>query len=270
MHVNRSTPHKLFLVLVTIALGLALIGVTPVAPFPELISLPDGFQPEGIASGEGTTFFVGSIPTGAVYRGDLATGTGQLLVPAQAGRNAIGMKYDPRTGLLFVAGGPSGQAFIYDGETGANMAEIPLAVAPVFINDVVITREAAYFTNSQQPVIYRVPLTEDGALPIPPVSEAIPLTGDYVFTPNAFNANGIDATPNGKSLILVNSAEGALYHVDPLTGHATRIDLGGGSVSNGDGILLLGKDLYVVQNRLNQIPWWNSPQTCSPARSWIR
>jgi sugar lactone lactonase YvrE len=41
--------------------------------------------------------------------------------------------------------------------------------------------------------------------------------------------------------------------VDPTTGTATRIDLGTGSVPNGDGILLQGKTLYVVQNVLNQI-----------------
>jgi hypothetical protein len=41
--------------------------------------------------------------------------------------------------------------------------------------------------------------------------------------------------------------------VDPDTGVATRIDLGTDAVPNGDGILLQGKTLYVVQNVLNQI-----------------
>ena len=41
--------------------------------------------------------------------------------------------------------------------------------------------------------------------------------------------------------------------MDPETGDATLIDLGGETVPNGDGILLDGKTLYVVQNRLNQI-----------------
>jgi hypothetical protein len=34
---------------------------------------------------------------------------------------------------------------------------------------------------------------------------------------------------------------------------ASTIDLGGASVSAGDGILLQGQTLYVVRNRLNQI-----------------
>lgn len=222
-------------------------------PFPEVIPLPDGFRPEGIAVGEGTTFYVGSIPTGAVYRGDLASGQGQVLVPPQVGRNSIGMKYDARSGLLFVAGGPTGKAFVYDGKSGANVAEIQLSTLPSFINDAVITRQAVYFTNSFQPTLYRVSLTEDGQLPNPLESEAIPLGGDYQFLPGAFNANGIDALPNGKALFIVNSAEGALYKVDPITGAAMRIDLGAGRVQNGDGILLQGKTLYVVQNALNRI-----------------
>src|SRR5829696_655443 len=253
MFVTQTARRPILLALLLVFLSAAMIGAAPAQAFPDLIPLPDGFQPEGIAIGTGTTFYVGSIPTGAVYRGDLRTGEGEVLVPAQAGRAAIGLKYDERTGLLFVAGGPTGYAYVYNGETGANVAEIQLTTGPSFINDVVVTRDAAYFTNSFQPVIYRVPLANNGELPANPTSEEIPLSGDYQFTAGAFNANGIAATPNGKTLIIVNSTEGALYNVDPTTGIATRIDLGGGSVPNGDGILLQGKTLYVVQNQLNQI-----------------
>ena len=253
MFFARTFTRRSFFAFVIMMLSVAMIAAAPLKAFPDVIPLPDGFQPEGIAVGQGSTFYVGSIPTGAIYRGDLRTGEGEILVPAQTGRAAIGLKYDERTGLLFVAGGPTGFAYIYDGETGANVAEIQLTTADSFINDVVITRDAAYFTNSRQPILYRVPLEENGELPASPTVEEIPLSGDYVFVPNAFNANGIAATPNGKTLIIVNSADGALYNVDPTTGVATRIDLGGASVPNGDGILLQGKTLYVVQNRLNQI-----------------
>ena len=41
------------------------------------IALPNAFpQPEGIAVGTGSTFYVGSILTGAIYAGDLRTGRG--------------------------------------------------------------------------------------------------------------------------------------------------------------------------------------------------
>lgn len=252
MFLTRIASRRSFLVLLLIAFSSSMIAAAPAKAFPDVIPLPNGFQPEGIATGKGHTFYVGSIPTGAVFRGDLRTGEGEVLVPAQEDRAAIGLKYDERTGLLFVAGGTTGFAFIYDGETGTDQGAIQLTTdVPRFINDVVITRDAAYFTNSMQPELYRVPLANNGEPLL--TSETIPLSGDYVFTPGEFNANGIAATPNGDTLIIVNSVDGLLYNVDPDTGEATLIDLGGETVPNGDGILLQGKTLYVVQNQLNQI-----------------
>ena len=64
---------------ITLLAALAVL-VVPTAlaksSFPATISLPNGFQPEGIAVGTGSTFYVGSIPTGAVYTGDLRTVAG--------------------------------------------------------------------------------------------------------------------------------------------------------------------------------------------------
>lgn len=253
MFVTQIVRRRALLALLLVALSLTMIAGTSAAPFPEVIPLPDGFQPEGIAIGTGTTFYVGSIPTGAVYSGDLRTGEGEILVPAQEGRSAIGLKFDDRTGLLFVAGGATGYAYVYDAETGENVAAIQLETMESFINDVVITKDAVYFTNSLQPILYKVPLKNNGRLPETPTVVEIPLGGDYQFTAGAFNANGIAATPNGKWLIIVNTSEGALYRVDPETGVARRINLRKGAVPNGDGILLQGQNLYVVQNFLNQI-----------------
>jgi len=248
----KSKP--IFALLVLSILSFMTMGSTLFQPFPEVIPLPDGFRPEGIAVGNGTTFFVGSIPTGAIYRGDLRTGQGEILVPAQSGRAAIGLEYDSRTGLLFVSGGPTGSAFIYNAETGETEATIELTSSTdTFINDVVITNDAAYFTDSARAVLYRVPLQNNGQLPDPIEVLELPLSGDFQFVPGQFNTNGIDATPNGKTLIIVNSTLGTLYTVDPETGEATLIDLGGDTVLRGDGILLHGKTLYVVQNIFNQI-----------------
>lgn len=253
MFVAQNASRRSLLVVLSITLSFMMLAAAPLQAFPDVIPLPDGFQPEGIAVGKGSTFYVGSIPTGAVYRADLRTGEGDILVPAQEGRAAIGMKYDERTGLLFVAGGPTGFAYVYDGETGENVAEIELTTGDSFINDVVVTKDAAYFTNSAQPVIYRVALEENGELPSTPRVKEIPLSGDYRFTPDAFNANGIAATQNGKTLIIVNSVDGLLYKVRPGSGVAKLIDLDGETLLNGDGILLEGRTLYVVQNRMNQI-----------------
>jgi sugar lactone lactonase YvrE len=193
---------------------------------------------------------------GAIYKGDLRTGEGQILVPPSAGRIAIGLAVDTRSNYLFVAGGPFGNAFVYDAATGAALAEYQLTTAPfltTLVNDVIVTREAAYFTDSFRPALYRVPLGPAGALPDPGVVQEIPLGGEFVHVPGLINANGIDATPDGKWLVVINLDLGTLYRVDPGTGHATLIDLGGATVPGGDGLVLDGKTLYVMQNLSNQI-----------------
>src|SRR5512133_686319 len=89
-------------------------------PFPDLIRLPADFGPESIAAGKGHIFYVGSLaPTtlGQILVGDRQTGTVRELV-APTGRVAAGMKFDPRSDLLFVAGGPSGRATVYDAASG--------------------------------------------------------------------------------------------------------------------------------------------------------
>ena len=52
---------------------------------------------------------------------------------------------------------------------------------------------------------------------------------------------------------MVKSATGQLFRVNPRTGAATEVDLGGYALTNGDGLLVQGRTLYVVQNRLNQV-----------------
>ncbi|MEN9938206.1 MAG: hypothetical protein RLZZ387_4785 [Chloroflexota bacterium] len=218
--------------------------------FPSIIDLPDGFQPEGVVTGRGPIIYAGSLANGAIYAADLLTGESEILVQGQPGRVAVGLSFDDRTGYLFVAGGPTGIASVYDTATGTLVQQYTLGAG--FINDVIVTRDAAYFTNSAQAVLYVLPLGPGGSLPAQGDVQTIPLSGDWQQVAG-FNANGIEATPNGKTLIVVNSSLGALFTVDPSTGIATRIDLGSASVSNGDGLLLDGKTLYVVRNRLNQI-----------------
>jgi sugar lactone lactonase YvrE len=234
--------------------GLAVLVAAPASarPFPQVIQLPVGWQPEGIAVGKGHNVYVGSLATGAVWRGDLRTGVGAPVVPAQSGRVAVGIKVDQRN-RIFVAGGPTGGAWVYDGKTGATLASYQLApAAPRFINDVVVTKDAAWFTNSSAAVLYRVPIGPGGALGGPADVQTVPLTGDFTLAAG-FNVNGIDATPDGKTLFIVQSNLGRLYKVDAATGVADLIELTGGDAASGDGILLHGKTLYVVQNFLNRV-----------------
>jgi sugar lactone lactonase YvrE len=215
--------------------------------FPETIALPDGFAPEGIEVGEGNTVYVGSVGSGAVWVGDLRTGTGRILVEGAPGvRSATGIEFDH--GLLWVSGARFGNARLYDAATGALISEFQLATGTdaTFINDAVATAHGVYFTDSQRPVLYKV------AGPEGPVT-TIPLSGDYVHVPGQFNLNGIVATPDGKTLIAVQSVAKKLFTIDPETGVASEIDLGGYDLVNGDGLLLHGRTLYVVQNRINTV-----------------
>ncbi len=222
--------------------------------FPAIISLPNGHQPEGVAVGTGTTFYSGSMANGSIYRGDLRTGAGSTLVPPAAGRSLTGLFVDERHNYLFASGSTGGQGFVFNAGTGALLATYQLAVgAPTFINDVVVTGDAAYFTDSSQPFMYKVPLGPNGELPDQSAVQRIPLSGDYVVVPGAFNANGIEASPDGRWLIIVSTVRGELYRVDPQTGQTRLVDLGGASVSFGDGLRLRGPTLFVVRNQLNQI-----------------
>lgn len=218
--------------------------------FPEVIPLPDGFRPEGIAIGNGPTFYVGSIPTGAIYRGSLRTGEGAILNPGGAGRAAIGVEF--HRGKLFVAGGPTGRGFVYDARSGALLATHQLTTeTDTFVNDVVVARGAAYFTDSRQPALYRVGTGTKGKHGAHHGVTTIPLSGDIQYLAGN-NANGIEATPNGKTLVIVQSNTGKLFRVDPRTGRTTEITLDE-AVPNGDGLLLDGRTLFVVQNRLNVV-----------------
>lgn len=225
------------------------LGTAAAQPFPDIIPIPTGSFPEGIATGAGTSIYAGSRADGSVWMGDLRTGEGDVLVEGMAGeRMAVGIKVD--RGLLFVSGGMYGDAYVYDARSGDEIATFDLTDGPAFINDVTVTRDAAYFTNSQVAEIYRVNLGPAGRPSGDP--DTIPLTGDWQQVAG-FNANGIAATPDGKTLLVINSTTGLLYSVDPATGEATEVDTGGTNLTQGDGILLQGKTLYVVRNRSNEI-----------------
>ncbi len=224
--------------------------------FPANIALPDGFTPEGVAFGRGSTFFVGSIYSGAIFRADARTGSGTVFVSGDLGREAVGMKFDQANDRLYVAGGLKGTALVYNATSGALLATYQLADPDqVFtsVNDLVITDTAVYFTDDSRPVIYRLPRLANGTLPAPASPQTISLTGDFEFVPDALNGNGIVATPGGQWLIVVNTTTGKLSRVNPSNGQATTIDLGGGSVPGGDGLALMDHTLYGVEGALNRI-----------------
>lgn len=246
--------------LVTAALG-ALLAVTgshaataltqaPPGPLEDVIELPNGFQPEGITIGPGGTAYIGSLADGDIYVVDLRTGE-EVTTIEGPGTPSVGLKIDNH-GRLFIAGGPTGEARVVDAGTGELLASYQLTTAPTFVNDVVVTRDAAWFTDSQQAQLYKLPLGPGGELPDADEIEVLPLSGDWVQQPG-FNANGIAETPDHQALLVIQSVTGTLFRVDPETGVATAVDLGGATLPSGDGLLVVGTTLYVVQNFLNTV-----------------
>jgi hypothetical protein len=240
---------------VTAMAAAALLVLTPLAgsaaasSFPATIDLPTGWGAEGIAIGNGTTAYAGSLSDGSIASVDLRTGDREILVPGRAGGVAVGLKES--RGLLYVAGGPNGTASVYDARSGAEVLTAQLG-APFasFINDVVVTTKAAWFTDSFNAVLYRMPLA--GGRPSGPPS-AVPLSGEWVQVPGSFvfNANGITEAPGG-ALLVINIVTGTLFAVNPATGSASRVDTDS-PLTAGDGILRHGAEVWVVRNRLNQI-----------------
>jgi sugar lactone lactonase YvrE len=219
--------------------------------FPTTIDLPDGFRPEGIAIGAHPFAYFGSLADGSIYRANLVDGGGRIISEGP-GTPSVGLKID-RRGRLFVAGGPAGDGRVVDARTGEVLASYAFAAPESsFINDVVLTHGAAWFTDSFNQVLYKVPLGRGGALPDQDEVVTLPLTGDLVFQ-DGFNVNGISTTPDGKGLLVVQSNTGLLFRVNPRTGVTTTVDLGGESLAGGDGLLLSGRRLFVVAGQTNEV-----------------
>ncbi|WP_448810063.1 SMP-30/gluconolactonase/LRE family protein [Agromyces bauzanensis] len=216
----------------------------------DLIELPNGFGPEGITIDSHGTAYVGSLADGDIYAADLHTGAGEVISEGP-GTPSVGLKIDKHN-RLFVAGGPSGTARVVDATTGEILASYQLTTNTSFINDVVLTQDGAWFTDSLQAQLYFVPVGPSGALPDASEIRTFPLGDDWVQVAG-FNANGIAMTPDHRALLVVNSSTGTLYRVDPVAEQTIAVDLGGTQVPNGDGLLVLGRKLYVVQNQLNMV-----------------
>jgi sugar lactone lactonase YvrE len=230
----------------------AVLAATLVAPsaaaapsFPTTFPLPNGFQPEGIAIGPGPFAFFGSRADGSIYRANLTTGRGEI-VSEGPGTPSVGVKTDAR-GRLFVSGGNAGNARVIDTRTGKILRSYQLASGASFVNDVVLTPSAAWFTDSVNQVLYKLPLRHGR---LPDRAETVPITGDLVYE-EGFNANGLTRTPDGKGLLVVQSNTGGIFRVST-SGVSREVALSE-PMTNGDGMLLRGRTLYVVQNQQNTV-----------------
>jgi sugar lactone lactonase YvrE len=233
-----------------LALGMLGAAAAPASAEPradKVIVLPGATSAEGIAAGAGSTFYAGDLFAGDIFRGDVRRGTAELFIDAPTGRNAVGLKADLRHHLLFVAGGATGQAYVYHLRTGATVATYQIPNGTL-VNDVVVTRRGAWFTDSSQGKLFFVPVDGYGK---PGPLQTLTLTGPAADTSGEFNLNGIEATADGRTLLVAHSAAAKVFTVDPVTGASAAI--AGVDVPNVDGIVLDGRRLWAVQNFNNQI-----------------
>lgn len=233
---------------VAAVLGAALVVPSAaLAQGPDRIELPPGWQAEGVTS-DGTTLYAGSLADGAIWKGDATSGEGDVLVPGGDAGVSVGLDVESDAGRLWVAGGPGGNVNAYDTETGELLSSYQLEAG--FLNDVAVTPEAVYVTDSFVPQLIVITLPEDGSLPTPDDAAVLPISGDVEYS-DGFNLNGIAATDGG--LVVVHSPTGGLFSIDPATAETTRIDTGDAELTAGDGLEPDGLTLYVVRNQLNQI-----------------
>lgn len=225
--------------------------------FPKIVPALEGAPPEGFAIGKGHTAYNGSID-GSIYKMDLRSGQGETLVEAEPGFDVfagdcykLGMRVDPRSNNLFVAGCVNGDAYVIDADTGEELKHYQLGPEGEFAlpNDLAITKKAVYFTDSYLPLLYRLPLSKNGKLPSADAIATIQLPDEFILDPESdpcCGGNGIVATPDGKTLIVGHSNLSRLYRVDPATGGVDEIEVNPPLSGFLDGIVLYDGVLFIL------------------------
>jgi hypothetical protein len=245
----RRLPRRTITVAATVVLALSTgLAAASAAPPRSELTLPDGLRPEGITSGPGTTYYVGSLADGRIVTGDLLRGTSTVLLPGATGRQLRGLYWDDRSNLVWAAGNVAAEAHVYavDASSGSIAHDI-VVPGGGFLNDVVVTDDAVWVTDSRVDRLTMVHL-DDSGMPTTTDPAFVTLGGAWPAGDGmAINANGIRALAD-ESLVLNNSRVGGLWQVDPATGSATAIPVTGGpAIVAGDGLELVGNVLYNVR-----------------------
>ena len=237
-------PKNVLSVLALLSLGS--VALAQAAAPPSVYELPgDNVYPEGIAyDPESNTFFVGSATEGTIFRGDVETGEVTTFVEGgdKAPFSTLGMKVDAEN-QLWVAGGGSGQVFVYDIETAEQTRTISTPEAEsTLLNDLVVAPSGdVYVTDSNRPVLFKVSGDAETAEPWLDFSGTV-----FEYQEEGPNANGIEVTPDGEYLLVVQMNTGQLYRIEVASKEVSEVDLGGETLARGDGLVLDGQTLYVV------------------------
>jgi sugar lactone lactonase YvrE len=236
-----AVPKKTLVLLCLLSLAVA-AGVAGARGLPSSYVLPgNAVFPEGIdvwpRTGE---FFVSSTGDGSVLRGELGNPTASPAFVAPAGAmSAIGVAVDRKNGLLYIAGGPTGDVRVADARTGAVLKTFTSGSGG-FLNDLAVADSGdVYITDSFRPTLWRI---RAGA-PAGALEPWLSFVGSPIVYGPGFNLNGIVETENGRFLIVAQTSARKLFRIDLDTKAIAPIDLGSDSVG-ADGLEIQGKLLY--------------------------
>lgn len=240
----------------------ALLGSTPARAQSgvTVLPLPDtAAYPEGVAVDPATgAIYTNSANTGVVFRVDPDTGAAARVAdplglgdspPAKPVSVALGLKADGE-GRLWVAGARSGSMHVVDIATGERLARFTTPEGPWLINDVALTPDAAYFTDTLRPVLWRVARDSIADAVLEPWLSFEGTALQYGEEPNL---NGIVATPDGRYLIVVLMKTGKLFRIDTRTRDIVAIDTGASALDGGDGLALIDQRLFLVRQSAGEV-----------------
>lgn len=217
----------------------------------EVLALPNGFSPDGIAVSKEGTIYAASIVSGQIVKGNVnGVGITEFLVDTEINGGAWGMDLTKNGKYLWVAGGLGGTVRSYDSNTGELVADVILSNFGI-INDLIVTEDAVYITNSGFPLIYKIPLNtegeQSGAASVIKLSSSI--NSDEALD---VSFNGIAYDANSTRLIANDPSKGTYYSIDPGTGETILIDSQGVFNSN-DGLAIDVDYLFGVDSGKNQV-----------------
>lgn len=213
---------------------------------------PVGSKFEGIGADERRgVFYVSEVTGGEIHRGVAGSAATEewLAGDGAHGRfTARGITVDA-DGRVYIAGGPNGlgtgrpDLWVYAAD-GTLLAALRVPGTEVFVNDVAIGPDgAAYFTNSNDPQLFRV--ADDGAGWH--ASLWADATGVVERRPG-FNLGGIVLSADRSAFVVAQGNVGRLWRFATTTGAVSEVATGGADLVNADGLVRQGGTLRVVRN----------------------
>lgn len=237
----------------TAGAALAQSGVTVLA-LPEAAAYPEGVTVDP-ATG---AVYTNSANTGLVFRVDPDTGKTSLVgdpldmaaaQPKSPVSVALGLKADGE-GRLWVAGARTGAMHVLDIAAGQRLARFTTPEGAALINDVALTSDAAFFTDTLRPVLWRA--ARDAVVDTK-LEPWLSFDGTPLQYGEEPNLNGIVATPDGRYLIVIQMKAGRLFRIDTRTREVAMIETSDSALDGGDGLALLGQRLFVVRQWSEEI-----------------